>query len=51
MTEEYYENIIKEIDSMAIMENGYFNYYQGNKNSAIQIELKSSAILCHSMKE
>ena len=44
------ENIFKETDCKMIAERGYCDCHQGNKNSASQIRLESSGILCHSRR-
>ena len=45
------ENIFREINCKAIGKDEYCDCHQGNKNSASQIKLESSGILCHSMRE
>ena len=45
---DFPENIFKEIDCGAAAEDGYCDCHQSNKNSAAQIKLESSDILCHS---
>ena len=42
------ENIFREINCKAIAKDEYCDCHQGNKNSASQIRLESSGILCHS---
>ena len=44
------ENIFKESDCKMIAENGYCDCHKGDKNSASQIKLESSGILCHSRR-
>ena len=44
------ENIFKETGCQMIAEKGYCDCHQGNKNSASQIRLESSGILCHSRR-
>ena len=41
------EDIFEEINCRAIAEDGFYDCHQGNKNSAAQIKLKDSGVLCH----